>query len=500
MKTRFLIGALCITGLLFSCSDAEVFEAPDANLRATTTASGSGVTVQWGQEQQNIDGFGIAQAGHSNKLYSHHKRSEIMGWLFGEQGLRLSILRGEVFPIFSPSPGIYDYGFDRNLDVPFTDPVFQGLNNDAPQSVKDELLMRGQLWITREAKNTYHVDKLMFSTWSAPAYMKSNGSTVKGNLKTSEYQNYANYLANFVKTYEANGYPIYALSPANEPEYAAEWTSCLWLPGSTTLGPFIVKNLGPTFRDQGIGTKIVFGENGQWSGILGFVMGSKSYVTNIINLNPKITNFDVIAAGHGYVDPVTKKPTAIEPFKKAMDKGIPVWLTEVSRVDGFNTDIQDGLDWAADFHRYLSDASASALIWWLGATPGENNEGLMFMNMENLEDYSFSKRYETFGNFSRYIKPNSRRISIDRGNGLPTDFHISSYKNGNEMVIVMINKTDEFVTTPHNVKGIQGVTSLKRVLTDADNRWTETTVVPENGQYILDIPAKSAVTFVGTIQ
>lgn len=36
-------------------------------------------------------------------------------------------------------------------------------------------------------------------------------------------------------------------------------------------------------------------------------MGSKNYVRDILNVNTRITNYPIIAAGHGYVDPVTKK-------------------------------------------------------------------------------------------------------------------------------------------------------------------------------------------------
>lgn len=503
MKTRLFIIVGAVMAFM-SCSQSEDLIMPEDSAafasKVVLEPNASGVTVQWNNELQVIDGFGIAQAGHSDKLYAHHKRDEIMGWLFGDEGLRLSILRGQVFPFFSESAGNYDYGFDRDLDVPFTDPVFDGFGNNMPLDKENELLKRAQLWIMREARDKYAVDKMMFSVWSPPAYMKSNGSVIKGHLKWGQYQNYANYLANFVKSFENNGYPIYALSPANEPEYAAEWTSCLWLPASVTLGRFITSNLGPTFEKQGIQTNIVFGENGQWTGILGFIMGSENYVQTILTLNPKVTNYNVIAAGHGYVDPLTKEKTAITPFSKAMDKGVRVWLTEISSVGSYRYDMEDGLDWAADFHRYLSDASASAILYWLGAVPGNDDEGLIFMNMSNREEYSFSKRYETFGNFTRYIKPDSRRVYIDRGEGLPDDLHISSYKKDNELVIVVVNKTEEHVVTPLNLNGADNVSGLKRVLTDADKRWETSDVEPVGDQYMLDVPAKSVVTFTAKVQ
>ena len=159
-------------------------------------------------------------------------------------------------------------------------------------------------------------------------------------------------------------------------------------------------------------SRIIFGENAQWSAILGFIMGSKNYVRDILNLNPKITNFPVIAAGHGYVDPVTGKDPAIEPFSKAESKGIPVWLTEISDpTESYDATMTSGLKWAKKFHRFLCEANTGAIVWWAGAIPdGGTTEGLI--NIEkNRVDYEVTKRCEVFGNFSRYIPVGSKRIS-----------------------------------------------------------------------------------------
>lgn len=502
MKSRFLLTVLTLfsVGFLLSCSNEITPEDTLANpdeTRALTTASG--VTVKWSKEYQNIDGFGVCQ-GHADDLYYHYNRSEIMNWLYGNQGLRLNILRAELSTSFSPRSGVYDFGFDRNIDIPFDDPLFDLLNNGSAPDY-NELYIRAQHWVFREAKQIHHVEKIMFSAWSPPLYMKSNKKEAKGHLSLCHYKNYANYITRFLQEFKNHGYPIYAVSPANEPEYAADWTSCLWLPGSTTLGPFITNHLGPAIQKAGLDTKIIFGENAQWSGILGFIMGSENYTKNIINLNPRITKYNVIAAGHGYVDPITKKRPSIVPFNRALQKGIPVWLTEVSSIDYSNIrgDMEDGLKWAADWHRYLSDASTSAIIYWLGAVPGKNDEGLIYMDMNNRTDYTLTKRYETFGNFSRYIDVDSRRVYIDRGKGLPADLHVSSYKKGNKLVVVVVNVTEEHVQTPLNITDMK-LTNLQRSLTDAENRWTETNVSPINGNYILDIPGKSVVTFTGRVE
>jgi len=505
MKTHYLLtAAISCLALLFSCSEESIDENPSSCLWPWERPSeiSPGITIQWEQEQQTIDGFGVAQ-GHADDLYYHYKRSEIVDWLYGENGLRLNIYRGEISPFFSPEKGVYDFGFDRDIDIPFDDPLFEFRSSEENGTEWEELYIRAQHWVFREVKKIHNVEKMIFSSWTPPAYMKTNNATSVGFLRPLKYKDYANYLVDFIKEFQVNGYPIYAISPANEPEFGTrDWNSCLWLPGSTTLGPFVVNDLGPAIQNAGLNTKIIFGENAQWSPILGFVLGATGYTENIINLNPRITKYDVIAAGHGYVDPITKKKLPIIPFDKALKKGIPVWLTEVSYVqltgESHKEDIEDGLNWAADFHRYLSDANTSALIYWLGAVPGKNDEGILFMDMDNRTDYWLPKRFETFGNFSRYIKSNSQRINIERGSDLPADLHVSSFKKGNELITVIVNVTNQHVQTPLYING-KTVNNLNRILTDAENRWIETGVEATNGQYTLDIPGKSVVTFIANV-
>lgn len=84
---------------LCACTDVtDVLPAEQIPADARSTL-GADVVLQWNNEEQTIDGFGVAQAGWSDYLYAHRKRQEIMDVMFGQDGLRLSILRGEVFPI-----------------------------------------------------------------------------------------------------------------------------------------------------------------------------------------------------------------------------------------------------------------------------------------------------------------------------------------------------------------------------------------------------------------
>lgn len=59
----------------------------------------SGIVIRWNDCEQTIDGFGIAQAGWAKELFAFKNRKQVMDKMFGNDGLRLNILRGEIFHI-----------------------------------------------------------------------------------------------------------------------------------------------------------------------------------------------------------------------------------------------------------------------------------------------------------------------------------------------------------------------------------------------------------------
>jgi glucuronoarabinoxylan endo-1,4-beta-xylanase len=97
------------------------------------------------------------------------------------------------------------------------------------------------------------------SAWSPPPIWKTtnhrNGSGAgfsSNALQPTRYQNYADYLANFVQSMASQGVPLIALSPQNEPDYVATWDNAQW--SGSQMVTFIRDNLGPTFARRGIAT------------------------------------------------------------------------------------------------------------------------------------------------------------------------------------------------------------------------------------------------------
>lgn len=483
-NATLLFWSIFMIGLV-GCQDIDIEENQDIETNenqglksASLDISGSQkINVYWDQNKQEIDGFGISQAFWANFLFRHQKRDELMGLFFGDQGLGLSILRGEVFPHFSSAQGQTNFNTDANIFVPLNSDYF-----NADPWGNTEYLQRAQQWVTHVAKQQYLVDKLMFTTWSPPAWMKTNNSqTDGGKVKTEFLDDYAAYLAQFVNAYEAKGYPIYALSPANEPEYAASWNSCLW--SSSEMAGFVKNQLKSEWLSQGLTTKVIVGEPGWWGVAETFVNGVLS--------DPAARDFVDIAAGHGYFG-------VISPYERAVEYGKRVWQTEISKTDNLVTDMEDGLFWAKRYHDYLTDANVNAFIYWLGARPATNNESLIVLNGDT--DYTIAKRYDTFGNFTRYIKPGYVRLNSTVN---PTsNVYTSAYKNPEtgEFTMVAINNTAEEKSFAMILNGAQ-CAKLKRYVTTASNRWQEESDVynTDNSSFRFVLPPKSVVTFTGQV-
>jgi len=102
----------------------------------------------------------------------------------------------------------------------------------------------------------------MASPWSAPAWMKTSGSLIKGTLRPEAYGPFAEYFRRYVEAYAAEGVPIWAITVQNEPHFEPEN-----YPGMRLDPPqraeFLKSHLGPLFERAGIRT-LVFDWDHNW--------------------------------------------------------------------------------------------------------------------------------------------------------------------------------------------------------------------------------------------
>lgn len=457
------------------------------------------ITLRCNDLRQTIDGFGVGEADWADDVFIFPQREQVLDALFSSEGLNVNILRGEIFPHYATGELQADFATasDTSLHVA-----------QHPEKVeRNDLLRRGQFWLTSHVQQKYPEVRFTFSTWSPPAWMKDGNRATElypasqGKLKSEHYQHYADYLADFCEAYNKAGIPIYAVSPSNEPGYAAPWNSCLWTPQE--MGDFIQHNLLPTLQKRNLKVKVLFGENPAWSTVFDRLkmISSADFVNNVLQTHADMPEKNIIAAGHGYVLPDTiplpaeLRRTPIVPFEEALKRNIPMWVTEISDITPLDVSMEDGLRWATAFHEYLMEAQVSAIIWWLGAQPTKTNESLIVLNQQE-GSFIKTKRYDTFGNYTRYIPRGSRGMG-NQPNGLPEEVKVSSFRYGNQFTIVVVNPTDRQLTSQlllENGKVVKG--SLRNYITTADKQWSEGTITGSTLEFL----PQSVTTFTGEIQ
>ena len=96
--------------------------------------------------------------------------------------------------------------------------------------------------------------KVFASPWSAPAFMKDNNHMLKGGKLLPEYRNaWARYFVKFIKSYQAEGIPIWGLTVQNEPMAVQTWESMIF--SAEEERDFLRDHLGPVMHAAGLGDK-----------------------------------------------------------------------------------------------------------------------------------------------------------------------------------------------------------------------------------------------------
>lgn len=205
------------------------------------------IIVDDSQKFQTVDGFGFTLTGGSvdviNRL-SPSTRKALLEEMFGnsENSISVSYLR---ISIGASDLNSEVFSYD---DVPAgqTDPTLSkfSLIKDQPviSMLKEILAINPKI-------------KIMAVPWSAPVWMKDNGSSVGGSLKPEFYGVYARYFVKYIQEMAQNGITIDAICPQNEPLNPKNNPS-LYM-DSDMQKDFIKNHLGPEFQKAGISTKIV---------------------------------------------------------------------------------------------------------------------------------------------------------------------------------------------------------------------------------------------------
>jgi glucosylceramidase len=286
---------------------------------------------------------------------------------------------------------------------------------------------------------------LYVSPWSPPAFMKSNGSMLKGGtLLPQYYQAWANYYAKFIKAYEKEGIPIWGLTIQNEPMATQTWESCVY--SAEAERDFLKNYLGPTIKREGLGDKkiIVWDHNRD-------LMNQRA---NTIFSDPEASKYawgmgfhwyETWAGGMPMFDNVRKVHEAYPAKNLLFTEGC------VERFDAKKYQF-----WA-NGERYgtsiINDFNNGTVGWtdWnilLDQNGGPNHVGNFCFAPIHMDTNSgeliYTPSYYYIGHFSKFIRPDAKRVStaVSRSSLISTSF---LNKDG-KMVTVVMNQSNKSVT------------------------------------------------------
>ncbi len=228
--------------------------APDAGTVSNT------ITVNEGTTYQSIDGFGYTLTQGSAKLINNlpaAAQNALLNELFSTNGIGLSVVRiGVGATDLSDYSYTYRDGASFSLagpDLTYTIPILKKILAINPNI------------------------KVLATPWTAPRWMKTNGSFVGGTLKAENYESYGQYWLDYMNAMRAQGIEIWAITPQNEPQNPHNEPS-MELTKENQLG-LINDFIGPKLRGAGFNCKIIcFDHNCDNTEYPIFVANNSSYV------------------------------------------------------------------------------------------------------------------------------------------------------------------------------------------------------------------------------
>lgn len=380
----------------------------------------------------------------------------------------------------------------------------------------------GQRWFLQAAKKR-GVPQLLGFLNSPPVQLTRNGKAFasKGecNISSSNYAALADYITTVISGLKQHhGIVLDYISPVNEPQW--DWSDggqegC---PYNNTEISGVIKQLDQKLTAAHLPTKIIMDEAAKidylYSAADKPLKGqqvqaffNEASADNIGNL-PSVYR---AIAGHSYFT-TSPDSTAVAQRKKlaaavAGVRNLEYWQTEycilgdnAGEINGNKKDL--GMDaalyMARVIHNDLTVANASTWQWWLGVSPSDYKDGLVYISNDTADgSYEDSKMLWVLGNYSRFVRPGASRVAVALNDSSSNKLLVSAYTQNNRISIVVVNSNRENVRLDLQCLHAQ-IQNLRAYTTSNEGNLAPAFVKEVAGEGLL-IPARSVVTFTGTI-
>lgn len=393
---------------------------PDIPISVSPPTGAADIVIDTSRTFQSIVGFGAAMTDSSawlirNRLNSWQRMAFLREMFGPPPGLNLNLLR---VTIGASDFSLQPYTLD---DLP-AGQVDAGLAHFNLAANLEYLIptLREVLAVNPELR-------LIATPWSAPAWMKNNGSLIGGTLLAQYESVYAQYLVKYVDAMRGQGIAIWALTVQNEPAFQPLTYPGMALPADARAR-IIGQYLGPALANRST-RPLILGWDHNWDdpaqplAVLGDA-DARSYLDGI--------------AWHCYVG----DPAAQSRVHRAWPRK-DAYVTECSGGDWESAKNGELLWFARDLLLGSLRNWARGVVYWNLAL--DENHGPHYGGCDNCKGMvtidshsgavSRNDEYYAFAHYSCFVLPGAVRVwSTDTG----PDLHNVAFRNAEDGSLVLV--------------------------------------------------------------
>ncbi len=465
---------------------------------------GNTISVHTQKTYQTMEGFGASAAWWAQDVggwtettaQGNEVRSEILALLYGDDGIDLDIYRynlgagskaddasdySDVWrktQSFITADGGIDYSLDANAVWCMQKAAELGTQNIVffSNSAPDTMTINGKV---HSDADTSRVD-----------YVAEDGNTVYyslPNLDASRYADFANYVLDAVEHFRAEGIPVKAVSPINEPQWAWQGgqEGCHYEPSEAVA---LYKVFLSEMQNRGLNDlELSMFESGQPFGDT-----LKRYLEPIMEddaLSAAMQGMDT----HSYWGTAEQKEkTAKYLHRKYPD--LPVRCTEwTEMVNGKDVTMDSALALCNTVMEDLTILNAESWSYWIAVSAYDYRDGLIYVDRE-AHTYETTKRLYALGNFSKFAEPGAVRVKAETGKDSPLS--AVAFDNGDTVALVVMNASDTPQPLTLHFDRAAQFSEVSAFVTDADNDLACAFSKAYDADEALTVSAQSVTTFV----
>jgi len=242
--------------------------------------------------------------------------------------------------------------------------------------------------------------KLMANPWSPPGWMKANGQMNNvnnaGTLLSSSYGPLAQYFVKFLQGYAAQGVPIFAITPQNEPSFATAYPGMSF--SEQNEAGFVANNLGPALAQASLSPAVL----------------GTDFNTNVLS---------------SYAEPLMQDANAAKYLAGTAWHCYAGGLSAISTMhsafpakDNYETECSDGIDPQNAIETFIQSTrnwARTATMWNIAedqnngpVIPGGCNACTPLVTInQSTGNVTFDAGYYSVGHFSKFVLPGAKRIA-----------------------------------------------------------------------------------------